>query len=87
MDRGSGKLGLWHRGRILPRQIAARAPVGRLFLFLFAYWLAQIVNGSFAVYFEGPMGGIWFWTVYGVGMSALWLYRWRPCSRRRQELR
>ena len=40
-----------------------------MFLFLGAYWLAFLINGSFDVYLEGPMGGIWFWTVYGIGVA------------------
>jgi O-Antigen ligase len=49
-----------------------------LHLFLFVFWLAFIVNGAFDVYLESPMGGIWFWSVYGVGMAAIWLYRHNP---------
>ncbi len=49
-----------------------------LFLFLLAYWMAFLINASFDVFLEGPMGGIWFWTVYGVGLATLWLYRHSP---------
>jgi O-antigen ligase len=49
-----------------------------LFLFLLAYWTAFMVNATFDVFLEGPMGGIWFWTVYGVGLAAVWLYRHDP---------
>ena len=49
-----------------------------LFLFLFAYYLAFLINGSFDVFIEGPMGGVWFWTIYGTGVGALWAYRYRP---------
>src|SRR5205823_3428657 len=49
-----------------------------LFLFLFAYYLAFMINGSFDVFIEGPMGGVWFWTIYGTGVGALWVYRNRP---------
>jgi hypothetical protein len=52
----------------------------RLFVFLLAYWLAFMINTTFDVYLEGPMGGIWFWTVYGVGLSSLWLYRYHPTA-------
>ena len=54
-----------------------------LFLFLLAYWLAFMINGSFDVVLEGPHGGIWFWTTYGVGLAALWLYRYCPNGSRR----
>ena len=48
-----------------------------LFLFLFAYYVAFMVNGSFDVFIEGPMGGVWFWTIFGVGVASLWCYRYR----------
>jgi hypothetical protein len=47
-------------------------------LFLFAYYLAFMINGSFDVFIEGPMGGIWFWTIFGVGVGALWCWRSYP---------
>jgi len=49
-----------------------------LFLFLAAYWMACLINASFDVFLEGPMGGIWFWTIYGVGLAAMRIYRVRP---------
>ncbi|HZK80585.1 MAG TPA: O-antigen ligase family protein [Humisphaera sp.] len=49
-----------------------------LFLFLGAFFLAFLINGSFDVYLEGPMGGIWFWTVYGIGIGALRIYKRNP---------
>ena len=47
-----------------------------VFLFLFAYYAAFMVNGSFDVFIEGPMGGVWFWTIFGAGVGALWCYRY-----------
>ena len=49
-----------------------------LFLFLGAFWLAFLINCSFDVFLEGPMGGIWFWTVYGTGIASLWIYKHKP---------
>ena len=49
-----------------------------LFLFLLTYWVAFMINAAFDVFLEGPMGGVWFWTIYGIGLSAMWLYRHRP---------
>ncbi len=46
-----------------------------LFLFLFCFYLAFLINGSFDVFIEGPMGGIWLWTLNGVGIGSLWVYR------------
>ena len=37
---------------------------------LFCYWLGIMWNASFDVYLEGPMGGLWYWTVIGVGVAA-----------------
>ena len=41
-----------------------------LFLFLAVYLACFCVNASFDVYLEGPMGGIWFWSVLGMGVAA-----------------
>lgn len=37
--------------------------------FLLTVWLAMQINASFDVYLEGPMGGIWFWTIIGIGVA------------------
>jgi hypothetical protein len=47
----------------------------RVDAWLLCYWLAMIVNASFDVYFEGPQGGIWFWTIVGLGLSAILIQR------------
>lgn len=49
-----------------------------VFLFLMCYWLAFMVNASFDVFLEGPMGGIWFWCVWGLGLAAVWIYQRDP---------
>ena len=49
-----------------------------IFLFLLSYWLAFMVNTSFDVFLEGPMGGIWFWSIMGLGIAAVHLYRYHP---------
>lgn len=43
--------------------------------FLLVYWLASMVNTSFDPYLEGPQGGIWFWSVFGLGLAAMRLQR------------
>ncbi len=45
---------------------------------LLIFYLAALVNASFDVYLEGPMGGIWFWTVFGIGMASMQLLRTQP---------
>lgn len=67
---------------VLRQWLAARA-AGRhrwmgVFAFLSGYWLAHHINAAFDVYFEGPMGGIWFWTVFGTGLAAVWIHANRP---------
>lgn len=49
-----------------------------LFLFLICYWGAFFANATFDVFLEGPMGGIWFWSLYGIGMASVRIYRYRP---------
>ncbi|MBO1436010.1 O-antigen ligase family protein [Meiothermus sp. CFH 77666] len=53
-----------------------------LFLWLFCYWLAFVVNASFDVFLEGPMGGVPFWLLTGLGFAATVVYA-NPASRPR----
>jgi hypothetical protein len=43
----------------------------QVFGFVFIYWLAAVANASFDPYLQGPQGGIWFWTMFGVGLAAI----------------
>jgi len=38
---------------------------------VFVYWAAAMIDGSFDVYIGGPQGGIWFWSVIGLGIAAM----------------
>jgi hypothetical protein len=38
---------------------------------VFVYWMAALIDGSFDVYLGSPQGGIWFWSVIGLGMAAV----------------
>ena len=40
-------------------------------LWILAYWTAFLVNASFDVYLEGPQAGIWFWSVFGIGLALM----------------
>jgi hypothetical protein len=65
------------RGYLRSQRAGQRRWTG-LFQFLLLYWMAFMINASFDVFLEGPMGGIWFWTLYGVGLAAMWVYRNHP---------
>jgi O-antigen ligase len=49
-----------------------------VFAFILAYWTGFMVNASFDVFLEGPMGGVWFWSLYGIGLSASWIFKHSP---------
>lgn len=71
----------WGLGVLGHYCVAARrndGPWASLFLFLLALWLANLVETTFDVYLESPMGGIWFWTLFGVGWAANLIYRYHP---------
>ncbi len=44
-----------------------------LYIWLLIYWLAFMVNGAFDVFFEGPQGGIWFWSIIGLGFGLIYM--------------
>jgi hypothetical protein len=57
-----------------------RAGDGRLAAvgaWILVYWAAAMVNTSFDPYLEGPQGGIWFWTLFGLGLV---IVRLKPSS-------
>ncbi|OQA17650.1 MAG: O-Antigen ligase [bacterium ADurb.Bin363] len=47
----------------------------KFFLFLLSFFLSFLVNASFDVYLEGPQGGIWFWSVFGIGIASSYIYK------------
>ncbi|WP_270933771.1 right-handed parallel beta-helix repeat-containing protein [Falsiroseomonas oryzae] len=47
----------------------------KLFLFIACYLAAALINASFDVALEGPMLGIWFWVLFGIGVGATQIYR------------
>jgi hypothetical protein len=56
------------------RRLEAGIWVG-LFAWLLSYWLAFMVAAGFDVFLEGPMAGIPFWTLFGVGWGTHILFR------------
>jgi hypothetical protein len=53
-------------GRAILRNDRLIAQVSAVVL---VYWTAAMVNVSFDVYLEGPQGGIWFWSIVGLGIA------------------
>jgi hypothetical protein len=49
-----------------------------LFMVLLTYWAALLTNASFDVFIEGPMGGVWLWNIYGVGIAAVLIFKRYP---------
>jgi hypothetical protein len=45
------------------------------FVLIFCYALGFIIEGAVDVSLEGPMSGIWFWCLFGVGAGATMIYR------------
>ncbi|MFE1600628.1 O-antigen ligase family protein [Methylobacterium sp. ID0610] len=56
-----------------------------LLLWILCYGLAIIIDATFDVAIEGPMVGIWHWSIFGLGVGAVMIYRAprappRPCD-------
>jgi hypothetical protein len=49
-------------------------PWASFFIFIASYVAAIIINASFDVALEGPMLGIWFWTLIGIGIGGSLIY-------------
>ena len=57
-----------------------------LFLFVGCYALAAVINATFDVALEGPMQGIWFWCLIGLGIGSVMIYRHQvSCSSRQRQ--
>jgi hypothetical protein len=48
----------------------------KIFIWNCCYLLAIIIDASFDVALEGPMVGIWFWSLFGFGIASSMIYRW-----------
>ncbi len=70
--------------RAYVRAVAAQQILwAKLNLWVLAYWAAFLINASFDVYLEGPVGGIWFWSVFGFGVALVEVQRRQTVSARR----
>lgn len=57
-----------------------------LFLWIGCYAGSIVIDASFDVALEGPMLGIWFWSLFGFGIAASMIYRWDIKSGNLREL-
>jgi hypothetical protein len=48
-----------------------------LFLFIGCYAVSCVINATFDVALEGPMQGIWFWSLVGFGIGSVMIYRYQ----------
>lgn len=46
-----------------------------LFAWILTYWIAFMISAAFDVFLEGPMAGIPFWSLFGLGWGAQILFR------------
>ncbi|MCC7250785.1 O-antigen ligase family protein [Hyphomicrobium sp.] len=53
-----------------------------VFLWIGCYWLAALINATFDVALEGPMLGIWFWSIFGFGAAGAMIYRYQLLAAR-----
>ncbi len=71
----------WVAGMIdgyIRSRAAKRRTWAGLFMWLLIYWLMIVINCSFDPYIEGPMGGVWLWSIYGAGIGAMWVRGSQP---------
>jgi len=63
---------------LMKRYINARAlreqQWAALFLLLMCYSASIIIDAAFDVALEGPMLGIWYWVIFGIGVGASMIY-------------
>lgn len=71
------------RGYIKAKTLRSRE-WSALFVWLAAYWIAFVVCAAFDVFLEGPMAGIPFWTLFGIGWGSYMLF-FRQLDRRPRE--
>ncbi len=71
-------------GMMLRAMLVARARGHKqwsdLFLWVICYVTAIVINGTFDVTLEGPMQGIWFWSLFGFGVGSVMVYRAQPAD-------
>ena len=70
---GAFAIGLLRTTRALRRSGDGR--LAAVSAWVLVYWFAMMVDTSFDPYLEGPQGGIWFWSIFGLGLVVMRLDR------------
>ena len=65
----------------------AEEQMSRFVLFLACYLLSILIDASFDVALEGPMLGIWFWVLFGIGCGTVLICRARWATHPKGESR
>lgn len=52
----------------------SQTPWMNFFAWVIAFWIASMLNASFDVALEGPMAGVPFWTMFGVGWGGYMVF-------------
>lgn len=57
-----------------------------IFLWVTCYLASIVIDASFDVAIEGPMIGIWFWSLFGLGVAVSMIYQYEMRERSRPQL-
>jgi hypothetical protein len=60
---------------LLRARLRADTEWAKIFVWIICYSMAMLIDASFDVALEGPMLGIWFWSLFGFGIGASMIYR------------
>lgn len=66
-----GSFGIGLLRSVLAHRRAGELRVAVVGSWILAYWTAMMVVTSFDPYLESPQGGIWFWTLFGLGLVVM----------------
>lgn len=78
-------IGTWSASMLRSAHLASRrgdTGWSRVFILLVCYLASIVIDASFDVALEGPMLGIPFWVLFGVGIGASMIYRGMPAVER-----
>lgn len=65
----------WYVGRAVRQaRRLGRSRWADVFVWVICYASAILINASFDVALEGPMMGIWFWSIFGFGIAAVMVF-------------